>query len=227
MSADARAADQICGQVSARPERVAKREAYAYPCGRPRLDKEERDALAERLRLRIAHLRAERTLPKPKLPVVVFYGDGWFSSAFPHNRVRRQVALRGLLFQTNESYTSSNCPCTWGGYLSCRGWERWNLPDSITCCKLIDVADVVTVGSAPAAATDTPFSRLRTCNRDGSGTRCVVERMQFLPREYHRGRVCYDRDYLAALNILLLGRCALFGLERPKAFCWRVREEAA
>ena len=39
------------------------------------------------------------------------------------------------------------------------------------------------------------------------------------------GRACYDRDQLAALNILLLGRCALHGLERPKvskAFCYPV-----
>ena len=103
----------------------------------------------------------------------------------------------------------------------------WLLPDSITCCKLIDVADVAPVGSAPAAATDTLYSRLRTCNRDGSGTSCVVERMQFLPCEHRHRRVCYDRDHLAALNIFLVGRCALFGLERPKAFCYPVEEEAA
>ena len=101
------------------------------------------------------------------------------------------------------------------------------MPDRITCCKLIDVADVAPVGSAPAAATDPLYPRLRTCNRDGSG-RCVgLERMQFLPREHRHRRVCYDRDHLAALNILLVGRCALFGLKRPKAFCYRVREEAA
>ena len=58
----------------------------------------------------------------------------------------------------------------------------------------------------------------------------VEERMQlFLPREHHLGlgRACYDRDHLAALNILLLGKCALFGLEHPKAFCHLVDEEAA
>ena len=118
MSAIARAADEICGQVSARPERVAMREAYAYPCGRPRLDKAAREALAEKLRLRIAALEAARAAqpkPKPKLPVVVFYGDGFFPSQFPHNPVRRAVALRALFYQTNESYTSINCPCTWGG----------------------------------------------------------------------------------------------------------------
>ena len=41
-----------------------------------------------------------------------------------------------------------------------------------------------------------------------------------IPRAYQLGRVCYDRDYLAALNILLLGRC-------PQGVCWRVREEEA
>ena len=82
--------------------------------------------------------------------------------------------------------------------------------------------------SASAAATGAPYSRLRTCNRVGSGPRRVkLERMRFLPREYHHGRICYDRDHLAALNILLVGRCALFGLKRPKAFCYPVREEAA
>ena len=227
MSAAARAADELCGQISPRPERVAMREVYDYPCGRPRLDKAARDALADKLRRRIAALKAARAAqpkPKPKLPVVVFYGAGTFPSAFPHNRVRRHVALRGLLCQTNEAYTSVNCPGTWGAYLEDSGWI---LPDRITCCKLIDVADVAPVGSAPAAATDPLYPRLRTCNRDGSG-RCVgLERMQFLPREHRHGRVCYDRDHLAALNILLVGRCALFGLKRPKAFCYPVREEAA
>ena len=37
---------------------------------------------------------------------------------------------------------------------------------------------------------------------------------------------CATRDQLAALNILLLGS-AVDGLERPKAFCYTVEEEAA
>jgi hypothetical protein len=220
-SAIDRAADEITDRVSARPEKARYRKAYAFRAGAPKLTPEERSQLVLDVRRIRSKRRSERSRPRdtaPKVPVVVFYGDARFASQFPHGKLRRQVGLRALHADTCEWGSSSRCPCSVG-----RGCieKVAAKADDVDGVDLVDIDKNITASLAgPSSA---PKARLRA--HKGGGECFLAGALKHIDKYYSpdKNTVCFDRDDLAALNILLIGRSWYHGHGRPQAF--RRREE--
>ena len=227
-SAVARAADDIVGSVSTRGDKAAFREAYAFRAGAPKLSEEERRKLVHKVRRirqerKAARARGAQTA-QPKMPVVVFYGDGGgqcVSSNFPHQQVRRQIGLRALHVSLSEAYTSQMCPCSVGLDCIFTSCTKAADGDGVLLSNLSH-ENAAAPQAEPSSATEPRFR----AHKSGGGCP-IVGRLRNMPTYTHidkttgKRTVCCDRDDLAALNILHVGRSWYDGHGRPQAFRWR------
>jgi hypothetical protein len=211
-SANARAANVITLQESNREDKAACREAYDCRRGAPKLDDEKRRWLVERLQeIRFEHKKARTRGEQPK--VVVFYGAARFPSQFAHDKVRRQVGLRALHVNLFEGGSSAKCPCSVGRACLFDGAKA----DDFDGHELVDIKFPPTEAPLQAAPSSAPMPRLHA--HKGGGECFLARARHNMPKHYSPDEeVFFDRDDLAALNLLVIGRSWYHGQGRPQAF---------